>query len=96
MTNKRKNEINIYILCCKKDELISQDWSQRRSSRARTRDTATKERPAVNSFSPRSIMAFCNVRPWLLCTVIAHARRIGICKREQETPDLPVQKSGLL
>ena len=56
---------------------------KRISSRVRTRDIATNERPAANSFSLRSIIAFFNIRPWLLYIVIAHASRIGICRREQ-------------
>ncbi|GES81313.1 hypothetical protein RCL_jg11932.t1 [Rhizophagus clarus] len=48
-------------------------------------DTVTNERPAAYSLLPRSITAFGSVSSWLLCTVIAHARVRGICKREHAT-----------
>ena len=53
--------------------------------RAPTRDIVTNESPAAYSFFPRSITAFGSVSPWLLWTVIAHAKVRGICKREQAT-----------
>ena len=58
------------------------DW-KRRTLRARTWDTVTKDKPVAYSLSPKSTIAFNSVSPWLLCTVIAHARLIGSCKREQ-------------
>ena len=54
------------------------------SPRLRTWDIAINERPAANSLCPRSIIAFDNVRPWLLCTVIAHTKQTGTCKREHD------------
>jgi hypothetical protein len=51
--------------------------------RAQAQEIATNNRTAEYSFSPISIIAFFNVSPWLLCTVIAHARLIEICMREQ-------------
>src|SRR3954451_11922074 len=57
---------------------------------AQTRDTAAKKRLALNSLSPRSTTAFCNVSLWLLCTVMAHTRRTGTCNREH-IPVLPSQ-----
>ena len=67
------------------------------SPSAWTRDTATNERPAENSLSPRSIIAFCNVNPWLLCTVMVHARRMGTCSYEQ-IPDLlsQIRRTGAI
>ncbi|GES76659.1 hypothetical protein RCL_jg17301.t1 [Rhizophagus clarus] len=53
--------------------------------RALIRDTAINERLAAYSLLPRSITAFGSVSPWLLCTVIAHTRVRGICKREHAT-----------
>ena len=55
----------------------------------RTRDIATKESPTVNSLLPRSILVFSNVSPWLLCTVIAQARRKRTCRREHCVSFLP-------
>ncbi|GES95210.1 hypothetical protein RCL_jg29112.t1 [Rhizophagus clarus] len=53
--------------------------------RALIRDTAINERLAAYSLLPRSITAFGSISPWLLCTVIAHTRERGICKREHAT-----------
>src|SRR5256885_2794580 len=55
----------------------------------RTREVATKDSPAANSLLPRSILVFIKVSPWLLCTVMAHARRMGSCKREHFVPFSP-------
>src|SRR5207249_4760761 len=54
----------------------------------RTREIATNERPAAYSLLPISIFAFANVSPWLLWTVIAHAKQIGNWSLEHITPDL--------
>src|SRR5688572_28816680 len=41
---------------------------------------ATYTWPGENA-SPASITTFTNVSPWLLCIVIAHARRNGNCEK---------------
>ena len=54
----------------------------------RAREIATNERPAAYSLSPMSILVFGKVSPWLLWTVIDHARHIGSWSREHTVPDL--------
>lgn len=42
-------------------------------------DKATYVWPPANTPPVRSIITLLNVRPWLLCIVIAHANLIGNC-----------------
>ncbi len=54
-------------------------------------DIVTKEKLAVNSLLPKFITAFHNVNPWLLYTVIAYARWIGIYRHEHNVSELSFQ-----
>ena len=58
------------------------------SSSACTWDTATNVSPELNSQTPRSIITFGMVSPWLLWAIIAQASQSGSCVRQQVFPDL--------
>ncbi len=53
-----------------------------------TQNTVTNVRLTVNFLSLKSTIAFFNMSPWLLYTVMAHAKRMGICKHEHIISDL--------